>query len=156
MNIFVLDNDPKISARFMCNQHCGKLLIESAQMLCSAHAPGTAPYRRTHYNHPCSKWTRASIDNYSWLCEHALELSLEFERRYGKVHKTESTVIWCCENVPDLPRAGLTPFALAMPDEFKSADPVASYRTYYLNVKSKFAKWHPRAAPPAWWPDKSA
>ena len=37
MNIFVLDEDPKISAQMMCNKHVVKMILESGQMLCTAH-----------------------------------------------------------------------------------------------------------------------
>jgi hypothetical protein len=44
----------------------------------------------------------------------------------------------------------LTPFALAMPDEYRDQnDVVKSYRKYYLAEKIKFAKW--RESTPMWW-----
>ena len=37
MNIFVLDNDPVIAAQTQCDKHVVKMIVESAQMLCTAH-----------------------------------------------------------------------------------------------------------------------
>ncbi len=37
MNIFVLDNDPKVAASMQCNKHVVKMILESGQMLCAAH-----------------------------------------------------------------------------------------------------------------------
>lgn len=64
MNIFVLDTDPATCASYHCDKHVVKMLIEYTQMLCTAInlAGGSAPYRTTHQNYPCSVWTRQSID----------------------------------------------------------------------------------------------
>jgi hypothetical protein len=37
MNIFVLDEDPKVAASMMCNKHVVKMILESGQLLCTAH-----------------------------------------------------------------------------------------------------------------------
>ena len=37
MNIFVLDENPKAAASMMCNKHVVKMILESGQMLCTAH-----------------------------------------------------------------------------------------------------------------------
>ena len=37
MNIFVLDSDPVIAAQMMCDKHIPKMIVESAQMMCTAH-----------------------------------------------------------------------------------------------------------------------
>ena len=37
MNVFVLDNDPVIAAQQHCDKHVVKMIIESAQMLSTAH-----------------------------------------------------------------------------------------------------------------------
>ena len=71
MNIFALDRDPRKAARGLQDLHVGKMLIEACQLLCSAHPLDAAPYRRTHFNHPCAVWTRASLSNYRWLAAHA-------------------------------------------------------------------------------------
>ena len=37
MNIFVLDKDPHIAAQMHCDKHVPKMIVESAQMLSTAH-----------------------------------------------------------------------------------------------------------------------
>ena len=139
MNIFVLDEDPCIAARQLCDKHIPKMVLETAQLLCSAHE--TAPYKRTHYNHPCAIWTRASLSNYKWLLWHGVCMAKEYERRFLRKHKSEEVIDWAEKNEPSIFDYGLTPFAQAMPVQYKNEDPVLAYRTYYVAEKSRFAKW---------------
>ena len=37
MNIFVLDKDPVVAAQMLCDKHVSKMIVESAQMLSTAH-----------------------------------------------------------------------------------------------------------------------
>ena len=148
MNIFVLDENPIIAARYACDKHVVKMILESAQMLCSVHPEGAAPYKRSFYNHPCTKWVRASTHNYSWLIAHAYALCSEYTNRYDKVHKTQKVIEWCDENRPELPHIGLTPFAQAMPEQYKNNDIVEAYRAYYIGEKKDFATW--KSETPYW------
>ena len=141
MNIFVLDENPVIAANYACDKHVVKMILESAQMLCAVQPEGTAPYKRSFYNHPCTKWVRESARNYEWLLLHAYALCDEYTRRYGKVHNTEEVIEWCDNNRPELPNIGLTKQPTCMPDYCKTESVVGSYRKYYINEKAKFAKW---------------
>ena len=68
MNIFVLDLSPITAAQYQADVHVVKMVLESAQLLCSPFDSSyPALYKRTHYNHPCAVWTRTSVQNYSWL-----------------------------------------------------------------------------------------
>ncbi len=149
MNIFVVDEDPRIAARQLCDKHVVKMILESAQMLCSAFENGEAPYRRAYYNHPCTKWARESTANYEWLLTHAYQLCDEYFDRYSKVHKSLDAIDWCDNHYADLnlPNTILTPFAQAMPDEYKNDDAVKAYRDYYNGEKSYFAKWKSQLVP---------
>jgi hypothetical protein len=132
MNIFILHTDPAKCVRQYADKHVVKMVLETAQLLCSQHEPGYAPYKRTHYNHPCSRWARASTANYDWLCELGLAMCEEYTRRYGRQHASQEVIEWCEECVPDaVPLGPRTPFVLAMPDEFKCSDPVEAYQRYY-------------------------
>ena len=99
MNIFVVDYNPVRAAKMLCDQHVVKMPLESAQILCAAYEQEKAPYRRTHYNHPCTIWTRTSKENYLWLIDHGLALCHEYTYRYQKVHKSEEVIRWCEENI---------------------------------------------------------
>ena len=48
-----------------------------------------------------------------------------------------------------IPEGGLTPFALAMPDEYRDDNPVVAYRRYYHS--KQFAKWEKGTPAPDWW-----
>ena len=131
MNIFLLDTDPTICAQMHCDKHVVKMVLETAQLLCSAYEPGTAPYKRTHYNHPCAVWSRSSLCNYKYLIALGMALCGEYTHRYGKVHKSQQVIEWCSDNLPDVPTGDLTEMPQCMPDEFKDKDVVTAYRNYY-------------------------
>ena len=128
------------------------MILESAQLLCTAHRliDGDVPdnfYKATHKNHPCAKWVREAEENYTWLTIHWVALMEEYKHRFGKNHA-------CLKLYPDLlkPPAGLKKFwgsepPLAMPDEYKMDGPLASYRNYYKYGKSHLHKWTNREAP---------
>jgi hypothetical protein len=149
MNIFVVNKDPVLAAQDLCDKHVIKMVLETAQLLCSAHLKGHAPYNPTHIKHPCTIWTAASLDNYRWLCEHGIALSNEYTRRYHKNHKSSDVIWWCSVHPPVMipKNVGLTSFAQAMPDQYKNIDPVIAYRKYYIAEKSRFAKWSNRVTP---------
>lgn|SRR5574337_713421 len=150
MNIFVLDKDPRIAARYHCDKHVVKMILESAQLLCSVYPPNAAPYRRTHYNHPCAVWARQSSQNFHWLLNLACALLDEYTVRYGKVHKTSEVIDWILHHDPNLPLTGLTEFPQCMPDQYKvTGDPVLAYRKYYMGEKANFATW--KTSKPSWW-----
>ena len=97
MNIFYLDRDPKIAAQLACDKHVVKMILESAQMLCTAHRvlDGDEPadhggmYKMVHKNHPSTIWTRTSEMNYQWHWRYFDSLLKEYTHRYGKHHATE-------------------------------------------------------------------
>ena len=152
MNIFKLDNHPRLAAQYHNDRHCVKMCLEYAQLLCTTRrecGDDTAPYRATHKNHPSAIWARESIDNYIWLCALGIELCEEYTKRYGRRHKCQDVIEDCLSNSPDLPDIGITPLKLAMPDEYKSDCPVTSYRNYYMSDKRHLADW--RTQVPVWW-----
>jgi hypothetical protein len=155
MNIFVLDRNPEICAKYHNNKHVVKMILETAQLLCSVHHMTkleseieNVPYRLSHKNHPCSIWARECIENYVWLCDLGMALAREYTHRYKKIHKTQAVIEWCMINLPDLPEMGnITEFAKAMPDECKVSDVVESYRRYYIMEKRDFCVWTNRNIP---------
>lgn len=154
MNIFVLHKDPKVAAQYMVDRHVIKMILESAQLLCSVFPEGEAPYKRTHYNHPCAKWVRESKQNYLWVVRHALALNEEYKYRWDRSrnHASVKVIQWCIERMNDLSfaRVSRTPFVLAMPEECRVEDPIEAYRIYYKQHKSHIAVWKKREQP-EWW-----
>ena len=84
MNIFVLDTDIEICSQYHADQHVVKMILESAQMLCTVLNKNgiRAPYRSTHSNHPCTLWAGASLENWRWLRDLALALNQEYRYRF--------------------------------------------------------------------------
>lgn len=139
MNIFVLDLDPKIAATQLIDKHVVKMVLETAQLLSSVcnliAGEKVAQYKTTHKNHPCTVWARTSQQNFDWLVQHGLAIAAEYTKRYKKVHKSQAVIEWCRDNAPQLPDIGLTKFAMAMPEQYRTDDPVESYRRYYQAEK---------------------
>ena len=140
MQIFILDRDPRIAAVLQVNKSLVKMVLETGQLLCCAITSKLGPdspdwcYKQTHLNHPCAIWARKSYENFMWLQQHGIALAFEYSNRFGgKVHKTER-IITLSEQFADLfPKIGLTEFAQAIPDEFKSDDVVEAYCNFYAS-----------------------
>jgi len=174
MNIFVLDNDPVTAANMMCDKHIVKMILESCQLLSTAHhvcdgqkltITGKKVYfsydcnkpnllKAAMINHPCNVWARETRENYLWLWKHAYALCKEYTYRYGKVHKLEALLLNELHDAPKfIPKGKLTPFAQAMPDIYRDVNPVVAYRKYYINEKAKIAKWK-NSQIPSWFVKK--
>jgi aminopeptidase-like protein len=151
MQIFVLDKNPKRSAKMLCDKHVVKMVLESAQILSTVHwlqdtNQKNLVYRPTHLKHPCVIWTNTSKNNYVWLLKHLKALLKEYTYRYNKIHKTKK-LLNNLKQVPPKLKKNKQSFVLAMPDIYKSEDPVKSYRAYYLNEKKDFLKYTKRKRP---------
>lgn len=146
MNIFFLSLNPKEAARLHCDKHVVKMIIETAQLLYSAHwvlhpeGLNENAYKLAHKNHPCSIWTRQSLTNYMWLASLGWWLCKEYQHRYGahKLHKTEAHIEWLMNNPPkSISEIEFTKPALAMPDEYKQDDTIEAYKLFYIESKFK-------------------
>lgn len=152
MNIFVLSPTPSVCAKMHCDKHVVKMILESAQMMCTAHhlhpnGDYDIPYKKTHINHPCSKWVRDSKQNYQWLYDLTKYLNDEYKFRYNKDVDHKSWTVVKDLPVPDIPNVPMTRWARAMPDECKIGnDVVESYKTYY-KTKGKILTYKNRVRP---------
>ena len=178
MNIFYLDRDPQTAAQYHCDKHVVKMILESAQLLSTAHRVldgilvggksktgrnvkrwslnnefDSVYYSASHVNHPSAVWVRTSPHHYIWL--HALfgHLLTEYTFRYGKVHKCESLHVPLKQLPKNMPYAKYEEPPQCMPDDSKNVlSSVIAYRNYYFNHKARFAKWSVRPTP-SWWDD---
>jgi hypothetical protein len=153
MNIFILDKDIDRCARYHCDRHVSKMILESVQILCTAlNKKGfSTPYRSTHVKHPCVLWVEESYDNFLWLAQLARALNAEYRYRYRKDRDHASIAV--LDRIGDYhyEASGITEFAQAMPVQYKvPGDAVTAYRSYYLGEKLAFARWTRRRAP-GWW-----
>lgn len=146
MNIFILSKDPVEAAQLQCDKHVVKMIVESAQMLSTAHRmldgyvekrPSKSGkrmvnyyvhpdkfmeqhlYKAVHHGHPSTVWTMESRANYAWHYIHFIALCDEFYHRYGKQHATWEKLADVLKEIPEnIPTNNykMTPFKLAMAD----------------------------------------
>jgi hypothetical protein len=158
MNIFILDSDKQNCAKYHCDKHIVKMPLEMAQMVSFLHYDKSIyrttdscvmGYSKTHDKHPCTLWLKESLSNLVYGCELGIELVNEYRYRYNSVKHERSLNIFThtLKNLPEMQDLGLTPFALAMPQEYRLTDAVESYRTYYKSEKSQFLKYSNRETP---------
>jgi len=151
MQIFYLHSSPKKCAKMHADKHVVKCILETTQLLCSAHyMTGSSykpPYKLTHKNHPCAIWARESVENYKWLIQLGLELAKEYTFRYERTHKCEQYILELEKNIPPIFRLEFTLPAQAMPDVYKDVNTVHAYRAYYFFDKFHLLKWKKRNCP---------
>ena len=184
MNLFILDKDPVIAAKMYCDKHVLKLIVECYQMMGSAvisHGatpdmmPLTSkkkPLRGGYHFHPVTKWVGKTRENFLWTSYHAAMLCEEYTKRYGKTHACSEGLEHLYRMRDMIPEGPLTPFALAMPNEYRPShgtitrpidngryivthasgdDAVQAYRRYYIHEKSYFAAWNKGRDAPDWY-----
>tara|TARA_B110000211_G_C14042027_1_gene537207 strand:- start:566 stop:1138 length:573 start_codon:yes stop_codon:yes gene_type:complete len=147
MNLFILDKDPIKAAQLQCDKHVVKMIVESAQMLSTAHRMldgvqtrrksqsgktmskywelpddrEAVLYKAVHMGHPCTVWTMQNDNNYRWHYDHFSALCREYTYRYDKTHATQTKLKSYLMNLPNNIKQGwkyqMTPFALAMKAE---------------------------------------
>ena len=176
MNIFYVDHDPMDAAQALVDKHVVKMILESAQLLSTAHrvldgveiegksqtgrktkrwilpdARESIIYTATHINHPSAVWCRTSIENYDWLVNHMFALMREYTHRYGKTHKCYGEISYMLQSPPkNLKDWDWTPMPSCMAEEYIISDnPLTNYRNYYRIGKSNLHKWTNRQ-PPEW------
>ena len=157
MNVFYLDHDQTVCASYHNNRHCVKMILEYAQLLCTAHRELDGDncihpdilYKSTHKNHPSAVWARESAENYNWLYKMFSELCKEYTFRYEKEHASWNKLGHILSSPPThIPTGKFTPPTPAMPDECKiGPTPLESYRHYYITEKKHLASWKKRPVP---------
>lgn len=139
MNLFVTSNCPIECAKYLDDKRVVKMVLETAQMLSTALREcgyeGDDVYRSTHKNHPANVWVRKTRANYNWTVDHFVALALEYEARYGKVHKSLSLLPAFKREAVIIPAGEQTPFANCAANgtlniTFKSFPIYAAYRNY--------------------------
>jgi hypothetical protein len=150
MNIFFLSSNPTVAAKMQCDKHVVKMILETAQMLSTAHrvldgdeyADMQGLYKRTHENHPSAVWVRSSVYAYTWTYLHMLGLLKEYTNRYGKVHATQR-LQRALRKVPDnLSCAEWSAPPQCVDDKYKQESTVQAYRDYYVGEKAYMAQWN--------------
>lgn len=161
MNIFVLDTDPTICAKYHCDKHIIKMITETCQILSTVtriiqnfDVPDYL-YKKTHMNHPCVKWVNESYHNMYWLTLLLKSLIDEYDHRFDK--KEKFTVARKISNYFknefiyginfQYDKFKITNWVKCMPDKYNFNSIQISYRNYYNNDKSHLHKWTNRETP---------
>jgi len=166
MNIFYLSNLVAICARWHCDKHVVKMILETAQLLYTAHwvlveEPdfSEAPIRKNglrgyksirNKKHPSAIWVRESLDHYAWLCKLGIYLCKEYNYRFGanKKHACEIHIQWLTANPPStLISNGWKQPPQAMPQEYRNEDSIVAYKAYYLGAKRHILNYTKRNSP---------
>lgn len=177
MNIFFLDENPRQCAEWMVDKHVVKMIVETAQLLSTAHrvldglevqlelekngkrrkkkvwvlddSRNDILYACTHINHPSAVWTRESVENYNWLVDHLHALGQEYTYRYGKRHATIEKCFYQLQSPPfGLRDWDWTQPPSAMDERYIISDnPVVNYRNYYRLGKANLHSWKKREVP---------
>ena len=177
MNIFYVNSDPEVAARSMVDRHVVKMILETAQLLSTAHRvidgeefvgqtqtgrkakrwrlSGNADaimYAATHINHPSAVWVRENSANYAWLYDHLLALGREYTYRYGRTHLTIDKLKDILKDAPaNITQSNvMTKMPSCMDKQYiVSLDPIINYRNYYNYGKTDLLRWSNRP-PPQW------
>lgn len=150
MNIFVLAQDLTRCAQYHCDKHVVKMILESAQILCTVlHQQGQdAPYKPTHMKHPCVLWAGESLDNWLWLQDLTDALNEEFQYRFDHAKPHRSALVARTLDRPNILAKGITDRPQTMPDQYKApGDVVAAYRRFYLHEKKHLLQYTKRDVP---------
>ena len=160
MNIFFLDKDPGLCAKYHCDRHLVQQINTVAQILSTVMRKSGIEYGFTAKNkeHPCVLWVEESDENFLWLHKLGMELCREFSFRYSGNGSHRHT----CEHLirdthlestgKNLQRKRRKKFKITNPpqlisDHFKSDEVVKSYRDYYLVEKTKLLVYTKRQVP---------
>ena len=95
MNLFFLHKVAGKCAEDLCDKHIPKMVLETAQMLSTAHhyhnsVHKNSVYKRAYENHPTTRWVRKNCRTYEFSYRLFLDLLHEYFERFHKVHKCDT------------------------------------------------------------------
>lgn len=160
MNLFVLDEDPKLAAAGLDDKRLGSALMEACTMLSVAlrdhgeAGPGQL-CRPTHANHPVTLWVGQNQSTFAWTLRYAHAVAREYRRRYHKDHAAAERLPYIAGFVSCLPAGPMLPFQNSARHggfglDFTHLPVPESYREYLQE------RWKTDKRPPAYtnreWP----
>jgi|13_taG_2_1085334.scaffolds.fasta_scaffold114183_2 hypothetical protein len=173
MNIFYTNHDPRLAALDLADPHIVKMPSEATQMIVQslrdngcpqellplAQSTGE-PHKGGYPNHPATKWTMQTRNNFNWVLEWGLALCKEFKSRFGKEH-------YCYNGLMMIDSQKLRRYIkrgkISKPPRcFKGHDDlrdskiwkcgVEANREYYIRDKNRpTIGWNKNRAKPEWW-----
>jgi hypothetical protein len=146
MNIFVPYPSAKANAEMLDDLRLNKMILESAQMLCSVlHRYGVAdiPYKNAYHHHPCTLWAGNTYGNAQYLLALAKWMLLEREYRgFYQRHKCSGVLDFVQKNLSVLVKGPTTPFENCT--EYKHLPVHKAYKIQLVD------KWKNDIKPPKW------
>jgi hypothetical protein len=110
MNIFVVSRDPIACALALDDKRLNKMVLETAQLLCSAinleADAHVAPYKTSHATHPITLWTLSDIHHQRWLYQLGIAYGNEIIHRKGRKHSSHLVIEGLSFRWPELAKRG--------------------------------------------------
>lgn len=166
MNIFHVDKSPMVAAMWLCDKHIPKMILETAQMLSTAHhryetVHANRLYKAAYIHHPMTQWVWETGNNYQWAFCHYMWLLDEFNKRGFKNGEPHAS-FRLAPLLFVLPDPLLSSYSedwmneytrppLCMPEVYHRDCHIEAYRAYYKGDKSSFAVWERGSPAPSWW-----
>lgn len=153
MNIFVPHRKARLNAEILDDLRLNKMILESAQMLCSVlhkHNVADIPYAKAHANHPCTLWAGETQGNYQYLLQLGYHMCNErmYRRPASPNHKCEGVLDFCFRHRHVIPAGAMTPFAnCTMYKDHPTHEAYRMQLTDKWNSDIKPPKWTRRGAP---------
>lgn len=158
MNVFACDESPKAAAEALADQHVVKMVLETAQILCTVHRLRGLPdferrYRLTHKNHPV---VRAALEHpgyLTWIGEHGCYLGAEYRYRFpGKQHGSMPVLVRAFADLSDPEVWASLDGAVACTGEARVPDGESptTANLYRQCLREKYAAWTDAGRPPRW------
>lgn len=174
MNIFYLDQDPKICAYYHCDKHVHKMVSEYSQILSTTYRIlfGEPIYnekgkiveyrlkvfndrilKHTHEHSPSVKWVMSSLENYKWLWSLLKNLHDVYEEVFSKRHLYyRNGLLDILKILPiNIDRnfllGELTKPPMVMPEIYIIGTTEESYRNLYMTLKRDIVKYKNRPFP---------
>ena len=156
MNIFHLDKDPILCAKWLCDKHCVKMVLETAQMLSTGYQKEFGIkndlYKPAYPKHPMTIWVGNSRGNFQFTFNLFKNLLDEYTYRYHKKHSSHKIYDLLNSKYNNWTTNMFGMFSnppLCMPEEYKTDCYITSYRKYYIGEKKRIAKYK-FTKPPYW------
>lgn len=160
MNIFVISLQPQACAEALDDKRLNKMIVETAQIFCTAVG---GKYKPTHENHPVVLWVKSSRSNGNWAFAFGLFACEEWAKRFAKQHACLAVIEDCRKRLHTLPdtrkdqslesKEPMFPTSFCNCSAFPDAEDVTV--AYKMTLNDKWDKdvyrpvWSNRK-PPAW------
>ena len=153
MNIFYTHSCPVQAADELCYKHVVKMILESCQLLSTAHHVMSTEldknliYKMTHKNHPSAVWVRKSVEHYDWVWLNAKRMCEIYTAKTGRTHASEGVLDLLLCYPTGLPQKPFVEPPACVDDDLKHLSRVSTEHAYQVYLNRKFSEWLNRDRP---------